>query len=201
MPRLGLLGGTFNPPHVAHLVAAQEARFQLELDRVVLIPVHTPPHKEAEVDPGPEARLRLCEAAVAGDPGLEVSRVEVDRAGPSYTVDTLRAIHSASAQSELVFILGADQAHGLPSWREPEAVLELASLAVAAREGVGREDLRERLAGLCPPGRITFFDMPRLDVSSTDVRRRVRTGRPIRHLVPDAVAEQIAADGLYRPAA
>lgn len=197
MARVGVLGGTFNPPHVAHLVCAQEARAQLALDRVLLIPVHTPPHKEATGDPGAEVRLELCWAAVRGDPGIEVSRMEVDRGGPSYTVDTLRALHEASPDDELTFILGGDQAQGLAAWRQPEAILELATLAVAEREGIGREDVRDRLADLVPPGRLAFFDIPRLDVSSSDLRRRVGAGRPIRHLVPDGVCELIAEHGLY----
>lgn len=197
MARVGILGGTFNPPHVAHLVCAQEARAQLELDHVVLMPVHTPPHKEAVGDPGAEVRFEMCRAAAAGDPGLRVSRLELDRGGPSFTVETLRALRSATPQDELTFIVGGDQAQGLPTWREPGALLELAVLAVAAREGIGREDVRTRLAGLVPPGRVVFFDMPRIDVSSSDVRRRVASDRPIRHLVPDAVGALIFERGLY----
>ena len=198
MSRLGILGGTFNPPHVAHLVCAQEARSQLGLDRVVLMPVHTPPHKAAVDDPGGEVRLEMCRAAADGDPGLEVSRLELDRGGPSYTVDTLRAIHASAPGDELTFIVGGDQAQGLPTWREPAAILALAVLAVAEREGIVREDVRARLDELAPAGRLAFFDMPRIDVSSSDVRRRVAAGRPIRHLVPDRVAALIAKRGLYR---
>jgi len=199
--RVGILGGTFNPPHVAHLVCAQEAGSQLGLDRVVLMPVHTPPHKEAVGDPGAEVRLAMCRAAAEGDPALEVSRLELDRGGPSWTVDTLRALQASAPDVELTFIVGADQAQGLPTWREPAAILELAVLAVAERQGVAREDVRGRLDGLVPPGRLAFFDMPRIDVSSSDLRRRVAAARPIRHLVPDAVAALIAERGLYcRPA-
>ncbi len=197
MAQVGILGGTFNPPHIAHLVCAQEARWQLGLDRVLLMPVHTPPHKEAPGDPGAELRFAMCEAAAEGDPGLEVSRLEIDRGGPSFTVDTLRAVLAGAPDDELTFVLGGDQAQGLATWREAAALPGLARLAVAEREGVGREDLRERLAGLVPEDRLVFFDMPRLDVSSSDVRRRVGAGRPIRHLVPDAVAHRITAEALY----
>ncbi|MBA2348392.1 MAG: nicotinate (nicotinamide) nucleotide adenylyltransferase [Solirubrobacterales bacterium] len=197
MARVGILGGTFNPPHVAHLVCAQEARAQLSLDRVILMPVHTPPHKEAPGDPGGETRLELCQAAVRRDEGIEVSRLELDRGGASYTVDTLRALHDADPEDELTFILGGDQAQGLPTWRDPVTILELATLAVAEREGIGREDVRSRLAGLVPPGRVDFFDIPRLDISSSELRRRVAAGRPILHLVPDGVAELIAERRLY----
>ena len=200
MPRVGILGGTFNPPHIAHLVCAQEARDQLALDHVVLMPVHTPPHKEAPGDPGTEVRLALCEAAAAGDPGLRVSRVEIDRPGPSYTVETLRALRAATPQDELTFIVGGDQAQAIPSWREPAALFELAILAVAERAGVVRDDVRAHLAELAPADRLAFFDMPRLDVSSSDLRRRVAAGRPLRHLVPDGVAALIAELGLYTSA-
>ena len=110
---------------------AQEAHAQLALDRVVLMPVSTPPHKEVADDPGGEARLRLCELAVGKDERFAVSRLELDRGGRSYTVDTLREIHAASPGDDLTFIVGGDMAHSLPSWREPEAVLELAALGVA----------------------------------------------------------------------
>lgn len=200
MARVGILGGTFNPPHVGHMLCAQEALWELGLDRVLLIPVHTPPHKEAPEDPGVEHRVELCRRAVAGDPRLEVSRVEADRPGASYTVDTLRELHErAPTGDQLTFIVGGDQAHGLPSWREPEALLELAELAVAEREGFGRADIVQRLEGLRGAAeRVRFFTMPRVDVSSSLVRRRVAAGQPIRWLVPDAVAAYIESAGLYR---
>jgi nicotinate-nucleotide adenylyltransferase len=198
MAHIGLLGGTFNPPHLGHLLMAQEAWSQLGLDRVELMPVHTPPHKEAEGDPGPEVRLELCRLAVGDDPRLAVSAFEVERPGPSYTAATLAAIRETSPQDELTFIVGGDQAQALPTWREPQRVLELARLAVGERSGVRRQDIAERLDGLCDPERITFFDMPRMDVSSSEVRRRVAAGRPVRYLVPDAVARSIAAHSLYR---
>jgi len=180
---------------------AQEAFEQLRLDRVLLVPVAVPPHKEAAADPGPEARLRLVELAVAGDPRLGASRIEVDRGGPSYTVDTLRALHGACPGDDLTFIVGGDAAHGLPGWREPEAVLELATLAVAEREGVRREDLARRLRDLHGGDRVTFFDMPRLDVSSSAIRRRAAEGRSLRYLVPDAVVTEIEEGRLYGNAA
>ncbi len=197
--RIGLLGGTFNPPHVAHLVCAQEAWVQLGLDRVLLLPVHTPPHKQADGDPGVEHRVALCEAAVAGDERLGVSRAEADVPGRSYTVDTLNRLHEARPEDQLTFIVGGDMAASLPTGREPEAILELSSLGFAAREGVGREHVLERLDRELPgaAGRIQFFDMPRIDISSTLVRRRVAAGQPVRYLVPDAVAGYIQREGLY----
>jgi nicotinate-nucleotide adenylyltransferase len=199
--RIGLLGGTFNPPHLAHLVCAQEACAQLELDRVLLVPVYEPPHKEVEADPGVDHRVELCRRAVAGDARFEVSRIEADVPGRSYTVDTLRRLHDSSPEDELTFIVGGDMAHALPTWHEPEAVLSLATLGVAEREGVRRADITERLAGLAGADRIRFFDMPRLDISSSMIRRRVALGRPIRYLVPDAVAGYIAAERLYEEVA
>ncbi|HWC26114.1 MAG TPA: nicotinate-nucleotide adenylyltransferase [Solirubrobacteraceae bacterium] len=199
MARIGILGGSFNPPHLAHLVCASEAAAQLELDRVLLTPVAAPPHKDAERDPGPRARLELCRLAIGDDERLGVCDVEVRRGGPSYTVDTLRELHERTPEDDLTFIVGGDIALGLPTWHEPEAVLGLARLAVVERSGAGRRHvaarLAERFADAPPP---VFFEMPRLDISSSQIRRRVAQGRPIRYLVPDRVAERIAREGMYR---
>jgi nicotinate-nucleotide adenylyltransferase len=193
--KLGLLGGTFNPPHIGHLICAQEALLALGLDRVLLVPAGVPPHKAVEGDPGAEQRVAMCEAAVAGDERFGVSRADVDRDGPAYTVELLRSL---AGEDELYFIVGGDMAHSLPTWREPEAVLSLAVLAVAEREGIARDDIAERLAGLRGAGeRVAFFAMPRIDVSSSLIRRRVAAGLPVRYLVPDAVGEHIGRHGLY----
>jgi nicotinate-nucleotide adenylyltransferase len=196
--RLGLLGGTFNPPHLAHLVCAQEACVQLGLDHVLFVPAFEPPHKEVESDPGVEHRVELCRLAVGADPRFGVSRVEADVPQRSYTVDTLKRLHETHPEDELTFIVGGDMAYALPTWHEPEALLALAELGVAEREGVLRADITERLAGLAGADRIRFFDMPRLDISSSMIRRRVAAGRPIHFLVPQAVEEYIARAGLYR---
>ena len=201
MAELGVLGGTFNPPHIGHLVMVQEALAQLGLDPVLLMPVAHPPHKEAPEDPGAAVRLDLCRLAVAGEPGVEVSDLEIRRGGASYTVDTLRALHVRVPEHALTFIVGGDMAFSLPSWREPEAVLDLARLAVAEREELKREAIVERLEPLNPGDRVVFFDMPRIDVTSSAIRDRVATGRPIRYLVPDAVAEAIRDRHLYPRAA
>jgi nicotinate-nucleotide adenylyltransferase len=196
---LGLLGGTFNPPHIAHLVCAVDALDQLGLDRVELVPVNTPPHKEAHDDPGVDCRLELCALAVGQDERLGVSRVDADVPGPSFTVDTLRRLRARRPDDELTFIVGGDMAQSLPSWREPETILGLAELGVAEREGVERSAILRSLEGLRgTPERIRFFDMPRLDISSSLIRRRVAAGRCIRHLVPDPVASAIERAGLYR---
>lgn len=199
MARLGILGGTFNPPHVGHLVCAIAAVEQLGLDRVLLVPARVPPHKEPEADPGVEARVELCRLACDDDARLEVSRVDADRPGPSFTIDTLRALRREHPDAELTFIVGGDMAWSFPGWREPEAILAAARLGVAEREAVRRADIAERLA-LLPGGteRVDFFEMPRLDLSSSLLRRRVAAGRSLRWLVPDPVADYIAARGLYR---
>ena len=200
MPSLGILGGTFNPPHVAHLVCARAALEQLGLDRVALVPVAAPPHKRLLDDPGPDVRLELCRRAARGDERLEVSDIEVRRGGPSYTVATLEEIHAERPEDELTFIAGGDMAASLPEWREPERVLELARFAVAEREGAEHEEVERRTAGLNGRERLVFFEMPRLDVSSSEVRARVAAGRSIDELVPAAVAAYIDERGLYRPA-
>jgi len=179
-------------------VCASEAASQLELDRVLLTPVAIPPHKAATLDPGPEERLELCRLAVAGDDRFGVCDLEVTRGGASYTVATLRELHARAPEDDLTFIVGGDIALGLPSWHEPEAVLELATLAVAGRSGAGRQDVAERLEQAFPSrATLRFFDMPRIDVSSSQIRRRVAAGRCIRYLVPDPVAERIARERLY----
>jgi nicotinate-nucleotide adenylyltransferase len=201
MADLGILGGTFNPPHIGHLVMAQEALDQLGLGSVMLMPVAQPPHKEADADPGADVRLELCRLAAADDDRLSVSDLEIERGGASYTVDTLRALHDRVPEHDLTFIVGGDMAHSLPSWREPEAILDMARLAVAERDGLRREDIARRLAPLHPGDRVVFFDMPRIDLSSSAIRERVAEGRTIRYLVPDPVGEAIRSRRLYRNAA
>lgn len=197
--RVGILGGTFNPPHLAHLVCAQEAHAQLGLDRVLLMPAGEPPHKQvAAGDPSPRQRFELCRLAVGGDERLAVSPVELERPGRSYTADTLRQLHDRAPADELFFIVGGDMAASFPTWHEPETVLSLATLAVAERRGAERAAIERALAPLAGAAeRVRYFDMPRIDISSSELRARVAQGRPIRYLVPDAVADAIAAEGLY----
>jgi nicotinate-nucleotide adenylyltransferase len=196
---VGILGGTFNPPHVAHLVCASEARVQLGLDEVLLVPTNVPPHKQVDDEPGAGHRLEMCRLCTHGHEGwLRVSAIEVEREGPSYTIDTLREINARRPGDQLTFIVGGDMAWTLPSWREPEAILSLASLAVAERAGARREELRTRLAGLAGADRVLYIDLPRIDISSSAIRRRVRAGRAVDFLVPDAVGAYIEREGLYR---
>ena len=199
MTSIGILGGTFNPPHLAHLVCAGEARSQLGLDVVLLVPTGVPPHKPMDSEPGAAHRLEMCRLAVGThDDWLQVSALEVDRDGPSYTVDTLREINATRPGDDLTFIVGGDMAWSLPSWRDPEAILALATMAVAERAGARREEVRVQLAELAGADRIAYIDVPRLDISSSALRHRVREGRSIDFLVSDAVGSYIEREGLYR---
>lgn len=198
--RVGILGGTFNPPHLGHLVCAQEAHRELGLDRVLLIPAGVPPHKQVSSEPGAEHRLALCRLAVQGDPRFEVSDLELCREGPSYTVDTLQILSTRRPTDEHFLILGGDIAAGLPSWHRPERVLELATVAVAGRRGTSRAAVVRALHRLGGEERCTFFSMPPIGISSTMIRRRLRVGQPIRYFAPDGVCAYIDRHGLYREA-
>jgi nicotinate-nucleotide adenylyltransferase len=195
--RVGILGGTFNPPHLGHLIAAQEAYRELDLDQVMLIPAGIPPHKPVDDEPGPEHRLELCRLAVGDDERFAVSDLELRRNGPSFTVDTLKLLRSQSPSDDLYLILGGDIAAGLPKWHEPEQVLELATVAIAKRRGTAKAAVDDALAQLKGGERARFFQMPRIEISSTMVRRRVRAGQPIRYFVPDGVMHYIERHGLY----
>lgn len=194
--RIGLLGGTFNPPHIGHVIFAQEARLQLDLDRVDLMPACVPPHRELDDDPGPAVRLELCRAAVAGQDGLGVLAAEVDRGGPSYTVDTLDALAESQPTDDFTLVIGADQALAFGNWRSPERIGRLATVAVAARADADREAALaevERAAGATP----RLVNMPRIDISSSMIRDRIEEGTPVDHLLPAAVAALVREQGLY----
>jgi nicotinate-nucleotide adenylyltransferase len=196
--RIGILGGTFNPPHLGHLVCAQEAYFQLQLDRVGFIPARVPPHKPVEDEPGIEHRLEMCRLAIAGDEQrFAVSGLEARREGTSYTVDTLEELHANQPESELFLIVGGDVALGFGSWRDPERVLALATLAVAQRPGTARSAVERTLSKVAGGERTRFFAMPEIGISSTMLRERARDGEPTRYLVPDAVRSYIDRHRLY----
>jgi nicotinate-nucleotide adenylyltransferase len=198
-PSVGILGGTFNPPHLGHLALARCALQSLGLQRVVLMPVHSPPHKPAAGDPGPEHRLRMCELLVRDSPSISACALEIERGGASYTVDTLTQIHASHPDAQLTLIAGADTASTLPAWREPARVLELADLAVAMRAGASSEDVIRAIEPLSPRhAEVVFLDMPVLDASSSAARERCASGEPISDLVGVEVAGYIAAQGLYR---
>jgi nicotinate-nucleotide adenylyltransferase len=198
--RVGILGGAFNPPHIGHLVCAQEALLQLELESVLFVPVGEAPHRELENDPGPETRLEMVELALEDDDRFAGSRMEIDRDGPSYTSDTLRELHAAAPDDEHVLILGGDQAAALPQWHEPEQVLELAQVAVVERSNWSRNAVGIRVGRLKGADRMRYLDMPVIQVSSSSIRRRIAAGLPIRYLVPDRVASFIDSKDLYATA-
>ncbi len=192
---IGILGGMFNPPHLGHLALARAAVEDLALERVLLTPVLVPPHKPAKWDPGAEHRLQMCRLLAQEDPCVGVCTLELERAGPSYTVDTLRSIHSSQPEAELTLIVGADMARTLGSWRGSQEILKLARLAVAERDGFTRQEVLEGLSPL--GGEIVFLKMPRYDISSTLVRRRITSGEPVEGLVGAKVAGYIAEHELY----
>lgn len=190
--RLGLFGGTFDPPHTGHLIVATEAAEHLGLDRLLFVPAATPPHKtDRELTPA-DVRLEMVLAAVGDDPLLGVTDVELRREGPSYTVDTLRHFRDEKPDAELHFLTGVDQLAELDTWKEPEEVGRLARLAIMGR--AGREPDR-----VDPGVEVAFEVVPvtRVDISSTRVRDRVRDGRSIRWLVPEPVRRIIEREALY----
>ena len=197
--RTGILGGTFNPPHLGHLVCAQEAYIQLRLARVMLVPARIPPHKPVDEEPGASHRLEMCRLAVQGDEQrFEVSDLEIRREGPSYTVDTLEELHSTKPDNELFLIVGADIAAGLPKWHEAERVISQATVAVAQRPGTSREAVTHALRQI-PGGEAgRFFEMPEIGISSTMLRERVRAAESTRYLMPEAVRAYIDHHRLYR---
>jgi nicotinate-nucleotide adenylyltransferase len=187
----------FNPPHLGHIALARAAATQLNLDRVLLTPVLVPPHKPAKWDPGAEQRLLMCRLAAQDDPLVDVCTLEMERPGPSYTVDTLRAIHANQPDAELTLILGADMARTLGSWREPREILKLARLAVAERDDVSRREVLDALAPVAGAERVAFLDMAPRDISSSRIRRHLAAGEQIEELVGAEVATHIAANELY----
>ena len=174
---------------------------QFDLERVLFVPVGDPPHRSLDRDPGAAVRLELCELAVAHNDRFEVSRMELDREGPSYTVDTLRALRDEWHGAELFLILGGDQAAALAGWHEPEEVLSLATVASVERTGWSRNAIAVKISDLKGAERLRFFDMPLIQVSSSMIRSRASRGQPIRYLVPDSVAAYIEAKDLYGAAA
>jgi nicotinate-nucleotide adenylyltransferase len=199
---LGILGGSFNPPHLGHLELARQARAELGAELVTLMPAAVAPYKSQADDPGPRHRLAMAALLTAGSSGLSACELELKRGGPSYTVDTLRELHASHPGTELTFIAGADTVLTLASWREPEALLELARLAVAARGAASREGVSAAVASISPAAgaagtRITFLNMAPVEISSSDVRRRAARGEPLAQLVGAAVADYIAEHRLY----
>ena len=200
----GVMGGTFDPIHVGHLAIAEEARESLGLERILFVPAGVPPHKPDGADASVEDRLAMVQLAIAGNPAFALSRVDVDRPGPSYTADTMALLAAAArdadpaATPDLTLIMSAETLAGLPEWRDPERLLAECRVAVVPREAYPAPDpawLRRHFPGL--EDRFDLLDGPRLGISSTAIRERVAAGRSIRYLVPEAVERHIADHGLY----
>lgn len=216
-PRLGIMGGTFDPIHDGHLLAAEGARWRLEFDHVLFVPTGQPWQKPV-VRADPEDRYRMTELAIASNPAFSASRIELDQPGPTYTVDTLRRLRDDLPEGARLFlILGADVVLQLPSWKDPDEVLSLAELVAVSRPGYDLGGLEAALAttlqesgartaggagegGPVPAPRLHTVPIPQLAISSTDMRRRVAAGLPIRYLTPDPVVAYIEEHGLYRAA-
>jgi len=197
--RLGLLGGTFDPPHNGHLIAAQEVAWRLGLEQVLFLPARQNPLKQGAPSSEAEDRCEMVARAIADNPLFELSRLDVDRPPPSYTADLLE--HLQAPDRDLFFLVGADILPELPRWRAPEAVLRLARLAVVNRPGSSLPDLHELEAELPGArGRADIVAIPGVDISAAQIRARVRSGQPIRYLTPTAVENYIRDKGLYRRA-
>ncbi|MDP9383022.1 MAG: nicotinate-nucleotide adenylyltransferase [Chloroflexota bacterium] len=197
MALLGVLGGTYDPPHHGHLAAAEEARYRLGLDRVLWVPVGDPPHKRHRAITPAAHRIAMVRAAVADNRAFEVSDVELRRAGPSYTVDTLDQLRVERSLDSLVFLMGSDEFSVLSTWYQAERLPELAHLGVLIRSGarLNVERTERELPGV--QGRYTLVPVPSLPISSSSLRERVREGLPIRYLVPEPVREYIEMHRLY----
>ena len=195
--RLGLFGGTFDPPHLGHLLVAIDAIETLELDRLVFIPAAEQPLKVGTVRAHPSDRLEMVRRMAADDPRFEVDPIEIERAGLSYTVDTLAEYAVREPSAERFFLVGADVLESFEQWREPDRVLRLAQMVVLQRSPPvqGEQAVAPRVPGAPPP---RLLRTRTIDISSTEIRGRVGAGRSIRGFVPDAVAEYIAEAGLYR---
>lgn len=197
--RVGVFGGTFDPPHLGHLVAAQGALHQLDLEHVLWTPAGRPPHKPGRPISSAGDRVAMVERAIAGNPGFILCRADLDAPGPCYTSSLLERLTSQLGSGvQVYFIAGMDSLRDLLTWHEPARVLELAILAAVTRPGCEADVAALEAAIPGAAGRVVRVDIPALDISSTDLQRRIRAGEPVRYLAPDPVAEYIATRRLYR---
>ncbi len=196
--KIGILGGTFDPIHYGHLVIAEDARAYLGLEQVLFIPAHHPPHKPNRKYSPIEHRIRMTEIAIADNPYMSLNLIELQRPGPSYTVDTLRLLRDEfGSEAELYFIMGMDSLASITTWFKPDEILKLCRIVVAERAGYSADlaALERQLPGLL--ARIDMIDTPELSISSTDLQRRVRAGLPIKYQLPAAVEQYVYEHGLY----
>lgn len=200
--RLGLFGGTFDPPHLGHLILAEQCREQCALDEVWMLPSGQPPHKRSGEMTAGDRRAEMIELAVAGHPAFRVDRRELKRTGTTYTVDTLRQFHDEDPARELFFLIGADSLADLPGWRQPAQILQLATIVAVNRGDRPFPDTSALVdtVGSELAARVVRVTIPGIDLSSTDLRRRVREGRSIRYFVPRAVEAYIREHQLFRGA-
>ncbi len=198
--KIGIMGGTFDPIHIGHLVIAEAVRNEYNLDQVLFIPASTPPHKQNLAVTSAIHRYIMTVMATYSNPYFFVSTIEMERSGPSYTVDTILALmEQFGDQTEFYFIMGADSVQDLPTWNNAERLLELCSIIAAARPGCGGKiDDIIRHFGPIGQQRIHRLATPELEISSTDIRERVKTGNSIKYIVPDSVENYIDKEGLYR---
>jgi nicotinate-nucleotide adenylyltransferase len=193
--RIGVMGGTFDPVHHGHLVAASEVQSRFELDEVVFVPTGQPWQKTERQVSAAEDRYLMTVIATASNPRFSVSRVDVDRHGPTYTVDTLRDLRAAHPDTEMFFITGADALEQILSWHQAAEMFALAHFVGVTRPGYDLNDHH------LPEGAVSLVEVPAMAISSTDCRRRVEAGRPVWYLVPDGVVQYISKRGLYTPSA
>ena len=196
--RLGVFGGTFDPPHYGHLMVAQDAVERLSLHRLLFLVAGHPPHKVNQILSPPRVRVEMTRAAVDGNPSFEVSEVEMGRKGPTYTVNTLRHFRSAYPKAEIFFLLGSDQLAEFHEWQEPEGIASLATLVAVGRNGI--EPGQVAPVELPSGADLEFISLPvtRSDISSSEIRSRIRVGRSVQYLVPKQVREIIETHRLYR---
>ncbi|KAF1085607.1 Nicotinate-nucleotide adenylyltransferase [Sporotomaculum syntrophicum] len=197
--RIGLMGGTFDPVHYGHLVAAEEARYQFAMEKVIFIPASKPPHKSRNDISTPEQRLEMTKIAVSSNPYFTTSDIEIKRAGLSYTIDTVQAMKQANPDWEIYFITGADAILDILTWKNVEGLLEECFFVAATRPGFKLESVECKLGRLSKEAlaRIKTIEVPSLAISSTNIRQRVREGRPIKYLLPDEVEKFIYQNNLY----
>lgn len=196
--RLGLMGGTFDPIHIGHLILAEQAKECFALEKVLFVTAANPPHKCCEQISEASHRLEMTRLAIAGNVFFELSTVEMDREGPSYTIDTIRHLRGIyGIEAEIFLLLGADEGRDLTGWHQPLQISEMAEVVIANRPGMAISAVVDSLP-VELGRRVTPLDMPGVDISSTDLRERVRAGRSIRYLVPELVEDYIWAKGLYK---